>query len=155
MNREVEVVEHKPDLCPCGHTKESHDEFGCILSTGVGECDCTRVYITQQQKPDPNLIEQAREFLDKFLAGREAHSQLIEEAMASFAHSVASPTWVPVGKALPDTTGGYLVTGLGLAINIGFFTGKRWLDKTGNTAIEILAWMPLPDAYSTGGKDGR
>lgn len=66
------------------------------------------------------------------------------------------PRWIPVRKRLPGSSGNYLVCTKSIGwngeeyvvIDIAYWDGSAGFHK----AAEVVAWMPLPEAYKGGEK---
>ncbi len=52
------------------------------------------------------------------------------------------PEWIPVGERLPKENGFYLTSTMYGEVYLDAWNGINW-----ERSEEILAWMPLPEAY--------
>ena len=73
------------------------------------------------------------------------------EAISDAPPVQSEPRWIPVGERLPGASGNYLVTvkSIGwnceesVVIDIAYWDSSEGFHK----ATEVVAWMPLPEAY--------
>lgn len=57
--------------------------------------------------------------------------------------------WIPVEKRLPKDDNSVLMCSKTACIDVGWWTGKRWVTgfSHADVAKGIIAWRPLPDPY--------
>lgn len=58
----------------------------------------------------------------------------------------AEPRWIPVNDRLPEKYTYTLWCSLGGCVQSDYFNGEFWEDAE-KYGYEVIAWMPLPQAY--------
>lgn len=57
--------------------------------------------------------------------------------------------WVPCAERLPDNSNSVLMCSETGCVDVGWWTGKRWVTGFSHADIarDIIAWRPLPESY--------
>lgn len=89
----------------------------------------------------------------------------VEEVLRSLPSVQPEPAWIPVSERLPETTDSVLTTYIingdrsrkYVEESSYYEDDEYWCSPWDNyriegTRIEVIAWMPLPEAYKEGGE---
>ena len=56
--------------------------------------------------------------------------------------------WVPVAERLPEDDTDMIVCKVDSIIDMAFWDGYYWRSMTTDFAIDVCAWMPLPEPFN-------
>ncbi len=120
------------------------ETFKIMAKSESGEMAITMAIEALKREPVNKLIQQAYEDGKK------------DGSLQAKIDQILNAGWIPVSKMLPDIrnyTKKYLVTNKYHDVHIAFFTetgGKSWWSID-----DVVAWMPLPDAYISEIEEGE